>query len=128
VLALFLVVKFFGEKGEVITIHGSGGEARDCYPESLKITKALPEAETKKPLDQNFQRRDSPKYLIVLMVNLEPTSDFEHQRPQPERDMVQIRDQPSKAVKIIATQPLAFRNRFVEIFTQNVELFAWSPT
>jgi hypothetical protein len=126
---LHLAMKFSGDQGEVITIRSNKGEARECYKESLKISKT-PNEESLPPTNRSFQRRDPPKESGVLMLNLDPRSDFEYQRPQPEGDMisVQIGSEPSKVMKLGATLTHELRNRFVNLLEKNVDLFAWSPS
>ena len=99
-------MKFSGNQGEVITIRGNKDEARECYKESLKISKT-PSEESLPSTNRSFQRRDPPKESRVLMLNLYPRSDFEYQRPQPEEDLisVQIGGEPSKMMKLGATLP-----------------------
>jgi hypothetical protein len=40
VSTIHLAMKFPREDGSVVTIHGKSSDARKCYQESLKITKA----------------------------------------------------------------------------------------
>jgi hypothetical protein len=94
-------MKFPGDQGEIITVRGNKDEDRECYKESLKISKA-PNEESLPSTNISFQRRDPPNESAVLMLNLDPRADFEYQRPQPEGDLitVQIDGEPSKVVKI----------------------------
>jgi hypothetical protein len=64
------------------------------------------------------------------MLNLDPRSDFEYQRPQPEGDLitVQIGGEPSKVMKLEAALSPELRSRFVNLLEKNVDLFAWSPS
>jgi hypothetical protein len=122
-------MKFLGDQEEVITIRGNKDEARECYKESLKISKT-PSEESLPLTNRSFQRRDPPKESGVLMLNLDPRSDFEYQRPQPEGDLisVQIGDEPCKMMKLGATLPHELRNRFVKLLEKNIDLFAWLPS
>ena len=64
------------------------------------------------------------------MLNLDPRSDFEYQRPQPEGDLisVQIGSEASKTMKLGETLPHELRNRFIKLLERNIDLFAWSPS
>jgi hypothetical protein len=64
------------------------------------------------------------------MLNLDPSADFEYQRPQPEGDliMVQIGSESSKLVKIGDALPPELWSRFMDLLEKNVDLFAWSPS
>jgi hypothetical protein len=128
VSTVHLAMKFPGCQGDVITIRGNKDETRECYMESLKISKALNGADLSSD-NRCFQPRDPPKDSAVLMLNLDPMADFEYQRPQPEGDLitVQIGDQRSKVVMIGAALHPELRSRFIAILGKNVDLFAWSP-
>jgi hypothetical protein len=121
-------MKFPGDQGEVITIRGNKDEARECYKESLKISKT-PNEESLPSTNRSFQQRDPLKASGVLMLNLDPRSDFEYHRPQPEADLitVQISGEPSKVMKLRAALSPE-RSRFVNLLEKNVDLFAWSPS
>jgi hypothetical protein len=71
VSTLHLEMKFPRNQGDVITIRGNKDEARECYKESLKISKASNEVHLQSN-NMSFQRRDPLKDSAVLILNLDP--------------------------------------------------------
>ena len=73
-----LAMKFPGEDGSVVIVHGKSSDARKCYQESLKITKtpSIPPIKAEEKGKQKMERRDLIRDAGVMMTNLDPRADF----------------------------------------------------
>lgn len=88
---------------------------------------AQPEVST--PRDKNFQRREDPEDMSVLMLKLDSRAKFEFQQLQPKGGMVTVHnwDQLSKTVRIGATLLPNLRNKVRWYPYKKFDLFVWSP-
>jgi hypothetical protein len=127
-----MVMKFPSDRDDIVTVRGKGLESQMYYLESLKITKAALAQEKEEQKEdpkkdakgkQKFVRRDS----AVMMTNLDLRGEFQHQRPEPEGDSVEIQvgDKPEQVVKVGKNLPANVMKNMTKVLQDNKDIFAW---
>jgi hypothetical protein len=127
-----MAMKFPSDRDDIVTVQGKGLESQLYDLESLKITKATlaeekeeQKEDTKKEVKgkQKFVRRDA----AVMLADLDPTGELQHQRPQPEGDSVKIQfgNKPEQVVKIRKNLPANIMKNMIKVLQDNKDIFAW---
>jgi hypothetical protein len=100
--------------------------------ESLKITKASPAQEKEEQKEdpkkdekgkQKFFRQDA----AVMLTDLDPRGEFQHQRPEPEGDSVEIQvgEKLEQVVKVGKNLPSNVMKNMTKVLQDNKDIFAW---
>jgi hypothetical protein len=86
VSTIHLAMKFPGEDGSIVSVHRRSSDARKCYQESLKITKApsIPPVKAEEKGKQKMERRDLIRDAGVMMTNLDPRVSTTSTRRRPD--------------------------------------------
>jgi hypothetical protein len=126
VSTLHMAMKFPSDKDDIVTVRGKGLESQLYYLECLKITKAAPAQEKEEQKEdpkkdakgkQKFVRQDS----TVMMTDLDPRGEFQHQRPESEGYSVEIQvgDKPEQVVKVGKNLPANFMKNMIKVLQDN---------
>jgi hypothetical protein len=72
---------------------------------------------------QKLVRRDD----AVMMTDLDPRGELQHERPEPEGDSmeIQVGSQPDQVVKVGKFLPINIVKNMIKLLEDNKEIFAW---
>jgi hypothetical protein len=123
VSTLHMAMKFPGDSGDIVTIRGKGHEVQLYYLESVKITKTMPVQEQEKIKEAQKKETKGKQKLVrrddaVMMTDLDPRGELQHERPEPEGDSVEIQlgSQPDQVVKVGKNLPINIMKKYDQSF------------
>jgi hypothetical protein len=126
-----MAMKFPGDRGDIVTIRGKGPEAQLYYLESLKITKTMPVQEQEKVKETQRKETKGKQKLVrrdeaVMMTDLDPRGELQHERPEPEGDSVEIQlgSEPDHVVKLGKNLPINVMKNMIKVLQDNKDIFA----
>ena len=75
---------------------------------------------------QKLVRRDD----AIMMTDLDPRGELQHERPEPEGDSVKIQlgSQPDQVIKVEKNLPFSIMKNMLKVLQDNKDIFAWTAS